>query len=203
LLVANTLASAKGYGRVAEDRGHAADAGLPEAPQRWRPRLGCGKARDARHHAQKKQVSFAEAGFNKTFAGSVPTHTHVTRPSTDEDKISELVRLGTTNPKNMWIVCGATAFNSEIAMKAQAVILEKASSDAGRNPDKSFFERSRIGGCGCPLLNSCRLRFSRRLRKSGSCDKGDGTISGADLAAAMKFAHLKESIKRAELVQHH
>jgi hypothetical protein len=55
---------------------------------------------------KENQFSLAEAGFNNTFAGSVPTHTHVSRPSTDEEKIAELVRLGTTNSKNLWIVWG-------------------------------------------------------------------------------------------------
>jgi len=41
-------------------------------------------------------------------------------------KIAELVRLGTINSKNLWIVCGATGLNSEVVMKAQAAILAKA-----------------------------------------------------------------------------
>ena len=35
---------------------------------------------------KKYQVSLAEAGFNNTYAGSVPTRTQATRPSTDEEK---------------------------------------------------------------------------------------------------------------------
>jgi hypothetical protein len=54
------------------------------------------------------------------------------RPSTDKKKIAEFARLGTINSKNLWIVCGATAFNSEVAMKAQAAVLAKADS-FGRN----------------------------------------------------------------------
>ena len=35
---------------------------------------------------KENQFSLAEAGFNNTFAGSVPTHTHVVLPSTDGKK---------------------------------------------------------------------------------------------------------------------
>jgi hypothetical protein len=50
---------------------------------------------------KKNKVSLAEAGFNSTFAGSVPTHTHISRPSTDEENIAELAWLGTINSKNL------------------------------------------------------------------------------------------------------
>jgi hypothetical protein len=89
---------------------------------------------------KNNQVTLAEAGFNKRFAGSVPTHTHVTRPSTDEIKIAELVRLGTINSKNLWIFCEATTFNSKVAMKAQAAVLARADSDATALADAAALE---------------------------------------------------------------
>jgi hypothetical protein len=52
------------------------------------------------------------------------------RPSTDKEKIAEIVRLGTINSKNLWVVCGTTAFNSEVVTKAQAPVLTKADSNA-------------------------------------------------------------------------
>jgi len=67
---------------------------------------------------KKNQAALAEAGYNRAFAGSVLVNTHVARPSTGEEKIAELVRFGTINSKNQWVVCGSTAFNSEVAMKA-------------------------------------------------------------------------------------
>lgn len=72
--------------------------------------------------------------------GFRPTHTHAVRPSTDKEKIAELVRLGTINSKNLWIVCGATGFNSEVVMKAQAAILAKADSDAAASTDAAALE---------------------------------------------------------------
>ena len=62
------------------------------------------------------------------------------RPSTDKEKIAELVRLGTINSKNLWILCGATGFNSEVVMKAQAAILAKADSDAAASTDAAALE---------------------------------------------------------------
>jgi hypothetical protein len=50
---------------------------------------------------KKKRSSLAEAGYNSRFAGSVLTHIPVARPSTDEEKIAELIRLGKTNSKNL------------------------------------------------------------------------------------------------------
>ena len=54
-----------------------------------------------------------------TFAGAVPTHTHIARPSSEEDQVAALVKLGNVNSKNMWVLCGATAFNSRVVMAAQ------------------------------------------------------------------------------------
>ena len=67
---------------------------------------------------KQNQAALVKAGFNNTFAAYIPTHTHVSRPSTDEEKIAELIRLGTINSKNLWVVCGATVFNSEVVMNA-------------------------------------------------------------------------------------
>ena len=152
------LQQAEGCCRVAEDWSHGNDAGLTEAPQRpvrgWRPRLGCGKARGPRRHTQKEPRCPCRGRLQQHVRGFHPTHTHALRPSTDKEKIAELVRLGTINSKNLWILCGATGFNSEVVMKAQAAILAKADSDAAAS-------RMR------PLWNSRRLRWPRRLRRSG------------------------------------
>jgi hypothetical protein len=34
---------------------------------------------------KQNQAALAEAGYNSTFAGSVLVHTHVSRPSTDDE----------------------------------------------------------------------------------------------------------------------
>jgi hypothetical protein len=56
---------------------------------------------------KRTKFPFAEAGNNSTFAGTVLAHTHVTRRSTDEEKIAGLVQLGTINSKT----CGSSAGN--------------------------------------------------------------------------------------------
>jgi hypothetical protein len=50
---------------------------------------------------KKNQAALAEAGYSNISAVSVLARTHVARPSTDEDRISELVQLGTINLKNL------------------------------------------------------------------------------------------------------
>jgi hypothetical protein len=112
------------------------------------------------------------------------------RPSTDKEKIVELVRLGTINSKNLWIVCGATAFKSEVVMKVQAAILAKADLDATASTDAA-------------ALDIAQAEMAAAAAKERLGDKGDDIMSGADLVAAVKFVHLKKSIKRVELVQHH
>ena len=144
------------------------------------PEAGKLEALAATH--KQNQAALVKAGFNNTFAASVPTYTHVARPSTDEEKIAELIRLGTINSKNLWVVCGATVFNSEVVMKAQAAILAKADSDAAASADAA-------------ALEFMQAEVAAAAAKERRGDKGDSTMSGADLAAAVKFVHLKKSMK--------
>ena len=69
-------------------------------------------------------------------------------------------------------------------MKAQAVIMAKADSDATASEDVAALEFS-------------QAEVAAAAAKERRGDKCDGTMSGADLAAALKFAHLKKSMKRA------
>jgi hypothetical protein len=105
-------------------------------------------------------------------------------------KIAELIRLGTTNSKNLWIACGATAFNTEVAIEAQAEILGKADSDATASADAAGFEFAQAEVAAA----------AAKERRGG---RGGGTMPGADQAAAVKFVHLKKVQERAGLVQHH
>ena len=59
------------------------------------PEAGKLEALAATH--KQNQAALVKAGFNNTFAASTPTHTHVARLPTDEEKIAELIRLGTIN----------------------------------------------------------------------------------------------------------
>jgi len=79
---------------------------------------------------KKNTGALKAAGYKSAFAGAVPTHTHIARPSSEEDQIAALVKLGTINSKNLWVVCGATAFNSRVVMAAQTAILAKAENAA-------------------------------------------------------------------------
>ena len=84
---------------------------------------------------KKNTDALKAAGYKNTFAGAVPMHTHIARPSSEEDQIAALVKLGTINSNiaalvNLWVVCGATAFNSRVVMAAQTAILAKAENAA-------------------------------------------------------------------------
>ena len=67
-------------------------------------------------------------------------------------------------------------------MKAQAAILAKADSDAAASADAA-------------ALEFMQAEVAAAAAKERRGDKGDSTMSGADLAAAVKFVHLKKSMK--------
>jgi len=127
------------------------------------PEAGKLEALAATH--KQNQAALVKAGFNNTFAASISTHTHVARPSTDEEKIAELIQLGTINSKNLWVVCGATVFNSEVVMKARRQFWQK--------PIRTQPHRRMQ-----PLLNSRRLRWPRRLRRSGAATRATAPCPG-------------------------
>ena len=52
----------------------------------------------AKRHRQR-QTAVTAAGFNSTSCGTAPTHTHAARPSSEEEQIAELVRLGSISTK--------------------------------------------------------------------------------------------------------
>ena len=51
-------------------------------------------------------------------------------------------------------------------------------------------------------LEFAQAEVAAAAAKERRGDKGDSTMSGADLAAAVKFVHLEEVHERVELVQH-
>jgi len=83
---------------------------------------------------KKSTGALKAAGYKSTLAGTVATHTHIARPSSEEDQIAALVKLGTINSENLRVVCGATAFNSRVAMAAQTAILAKTENAAAEKP---------------------------------------------------------------------
>ena len=60
------------------------------------------------------------AGFHNTFAATLPVHSHVARPSTEEEQIAALVKAGSITTSSLWHVVGAAPCNSDVALKAQA-----------------------------------------------------------------------------------
>ena len=67
-------------------------------------------------------------------------------------------------------------------MKAQAKILAKADSDAAASADAA-------------ALEFAQAEVAAAASKERRGHKGDGTMSGRDLAAAVKFVNLKKSAK--------
>ena len=141
-----------------------------------------GKLEDLAKQHKQNQTAVTAAGFNNTFRGTVPTHTHVARPSSEEEQIAELVRLGSISTKNLWVVCGASAFNSGVVMKAQAAILAKAGEATAAAADAAALE-----------LMEAELGAAAAKAKRGG--KDDSTLSGSELAVVVKFVHLKNSKK--------
>ena len=131
---------------------------------------------------KKNTDALKAAGYKNTFLGAVPTHTHIARPSSEEDQIAALVKLGTINSKNMWAVCGATAFNSRVVMAAQTAILAKAENDVAEARSAAALE-----------LIQAEVAAAAAKERRG--DKNDDTMPGNDLEAVVKFVHKKDSIK--------
>jgi hypothetical protein len=67
-------------------------------------------------------------------------------------------------------------------MKAQAEILAKADADAAASTDAA-------------ALKFAQAVMAAAAAKERRGDKGDGTMSGADLVAAVKSVHLKNTAK--------
>ena len=67
-------------------------------------------------------------------------------------------------------------------MKAQAAVLAKADSDAAASSDAA-------------ALEFAQAEMAAAAAKERLGDKCDDTMSGADLVAAVKFVHLKKSMK--------
>jgi len=122
------------------------------------------------------------AGYKNTSAGAVRTHTHIARPSSEEDQIAALVKLGNINSKNLWVVCGATAFNSRVVMAAQTAILAKA-------------ENAAAEALSAAALELIQAKGAAAAAKERRGDKSDDTMPGDDLEAVVKFVHKKDSIK--------
>ena len=77
----------------------------------------------------------------------VPFHSHVARPSTAEAQVAALVATGSITPANMWVTCGAQAFNSDVVFQAQAGIKAKADKKAAaKEADDGCCSRSEGGG---------------------------------------------------------
>ena len=54
-------------------------------------------------------------------AGSL--HSHVARPSTEEEQIAALVASGSVTSLSLWRVVGAQPYNSDVVFEAQAAII--------------------------------------------------------------------------------
>jgi len=188
------------HGARGQDQGRRALRRVEHLEARARPRQGRGLARkkvrsvaggagpDADKFAavgalhKKNTNALKAAGYKNTFAGAVPTHTHIARPSSEEDQIAALVKLGTINSKNLWVVCGATAFNSRVVMAAQTAILAKA-------------ENAAAEALSAAALELIQVEVAAAAAKERRGDKSDDTMPGDDLEAVVKFVHKKDSIK--------
>ena len=89
---------------------------------------------------------------------SVPFHSHVARPSTAEAQVAALVATGSITPANMWVTCGAQAFNSDVVFQAQAGIKAKADKEAAAKEADAEHELAECKAAGSAALKSLGLR---------------------------------------------
>ena len=80
------------------------------------------------------------------------------------------------------VVCGATTFNSRVAMAAQTAILAKAENGAAGAPSAA---------APGPIQAGVAATAAKERRG----DKSDDTMPGDDLKAVVKFVHKKDSIR--------
>ena len=57
------------------------------------------------------------AGMVSTFSATLPVHSHVARPSTEEEQIAGLVAAGSITASSLWRTVGATPYNSDVVFK--------------------------------------------------------------------------------------
>ena len=98
------------------------------------------------------------AGFTNTMHASVPFHSHVARPSTAEAQVAALVATGSITPANMWVTCGAQAFNSDVVFQAQAGIKAKADIEAAAKEADAEHELAECKAAGSAALKTLGLR---------------------------------------------
>ena len=77
-----------------------------------------------------------------TFSDSLPVHSHVARPSTEEEQVAALVASGKITTSTLWKTCGATPYNSEVVFKAQAEIIAAEEAAAAAKEEESAREKA-------------------------------------------------------------
>lgn len=118
------------------------------------------------------------AGFINTFTSNLPTHSHVGRPSTEEEQIKALVKAGSITASSLWRVVGATPYNAEVVFKAQAAIIAAQ--------DLIVAEKESKDACD---MAEAEVAAKAALSRRGSREDKDLTLP--DLKAIVKFVHLK------------
>ncbi len=126
-------------------------------------------------------------GLRNTFAASVPQHTHVARPSSEEEKLRALVATGKVSASSLWQTVGAVAITSTVVFAAQAQLLEVKELKARE------VEEAEAAAQAATIAAAVGVRDRRG-------DLPDSDMGLQDLKVAVKFAHVERKLTGASKI---
>ena len=103
-------------------------------------------------------------------------HSHVVRPSSEEEQVAALVATGKISTSTMWRTVGAAPFNSQVVFKAQA------EQHAAYAPPRQKKEQ-----CARDKAEALAAAVSARAKRGAA---GDDKLDLKDLKAVVKFTHI-------------
>jgi hypothetical protein len=103
-------------------------------------------------------------------------HSHVVRPSSEEEQVAALVATGKISTSTMWRTVGAVPFNSQVVFKAQA------EQHAAYAPPRQKKEQ-----CARDKAEAIAAAVSARAKRGAA---GDDKLDLKDLKAVVKFTHI-------------
>ena len=109
-----------------------------------------------------------------TFCATLPVHSHVARPSTEEEQVAALVASGKITTSTMWRTCGAVAYNSQVMFKAHA----------DYTPPRQPPRRAQEEGSARDKAEAEAAALAARAKRRAA---GDDKLELKDLKTAVKF----------------
>ena len=117
------------------------------------------------------------SGMVNTFSASLPVHSHVARPSTEEEQVAALVATGKITTSTMWRTVGAVPFNSQVVFKAAAELEAAEAAAAAEKEGANAREKAEV----------IAAAVAARAKRGAT---GDDKLDLKDLKAVVKFTHI-------------